>query len=89
MDKMSEHLATGIMVYSLVNRTCCFNHVLNLVGKALLKQFDMKKQDAIEGSEDLSQEEQALLDLAQGIDDKELTMVEETHEGGDDDGDGN
>ena len=87
MDKMSEHLASEVMSYSSVNRTRCFNHILNLVGRALLKQFDIKKVHATDGSEDLSQEEQDLLDLAQGINDEELTMPEGSYEGDDGDGD--
>jgi hypothetical protein len=44
MDKMSEYLEREVAAYLTVNRTRCFNHILSLTGKALLKQFDVKKQ---------------------------------------------
>jgi hypothetical protein len=75
MDKMSESLEMDLLAYSSVNRTRCFNHILNLVGKALLKQFDVKKKgDDI----NLSNEEKALLELAEGLDQEELTMALDT-----------
>ena len=83
MDKMSEYLATEVITYSSVNRTRCFNHILNLVGKALLKQFDVKKTCNTDG-DNLSAKEQALLDLAEGIEDEELTMATKTEIDGED-----
>jgi hypothetical protein len=83
MDKMSEYLETEILTYSSVNRTRCFNHILNLVGKALLKQFDVKKTCNTDDN-NRSAEEQALLDLAEGIEDEELTMALETEMDGED-----
>lgn len=44
MDKMSEYLKGEVVVYSTVNHTHCFNHILSLTSKALLKQFSIKKQ---------------------------------------------
>ncbi|KAF8873647.1 hypothetical protein CPB84DRAFT_1657788, partial [Gymnopilus junonius] len=40
MDTLSEHLAQQVPAYSAVNRTRCFLHILNLVAKSLLRQFD-------------------------------------------------
>ena len=80
MDKMSKYISKKVAAYSHVNRTRCFNHVLNLTGKALLRQFDVKnKASDGDGNSDqaLSTEEQELLDLAEGIDDEELTMEDE------------
>jgi len=80
MDKMSKYLEKKVVAYSSVNHTCCFNHVLSLTGKALLRQFDVKNKvgNGNGNSEQvLSAEGQELLDLAEGIDDKELTMTQE------------
>jgi len=83
MDKMSEYLDKKVVAYLSVNRTCCFNHVLSLTGKALLKQFDiMKKNSDSEDGEDLDQvlspEKEELLELAEGIEEEELTMAPDT-----------
>ena len=77
MDKMSKYIGKRVAAYSHVNHTWCFNHVLSLTGKALLRQFDVKnKASDGDGNSDqaLSTEEQELLDLAEGINDEELTM---------------
>ena len=96
MDTLSEHLADQVASYSAVNRTRCFLHILNLVAKSLLRQFDVtpaqKETDSIEN--DLSPEEEDLLALAEDIDKEELTMAlqddanddEEAPEGDNDDG---
>ncbi|TFK60801.1 hypothetical protein BDN72DRAFT_746619, partial [Pluteus cervinus] len=40
-DKMVERLKTSLFPYfSLMNRVCCFLHVVNLVAKSFLHQFD-------------------------------------------------
>ena len=80
MDKMSKYLDKKMVAYSMVNHTHCFNHILSLTGKALLKQFNVKKQQGDEGNnldEILSAEENELLVLAAGIDDEELAMAQE------------
>jgi hypothetical protein len=78
MDKMSEYLDKKVMAYSSVNRTWCFNHILNLTGKAFLKQFDVKKKKGDNEDNDtnmvLSAEEEELLALAEGIEDKKMAM---------------
>lgn len=47
------------------NRTRCFAHIVNLIAKSLLRQFDLPKK---KGGEALDQTEQDLLDLAGDID---------------------
>ena len=76
MDTLSEHLAEQVPAYSTVNRTRCFTHILNLVAKSLLRQFDITKlKDS--SDKDLSPEEEHLLALAEGIDDEELIMAQQ------------
>jgi hypothetical protein len=55
-----------------VNCTCCFAHILNLVAKSLLKQFDMKWEK--KNDNDLNEDEQLLLALAENINKEELTV---------------
>lgn len=81
MDKMSECLEVELLEYSSVNRTRCFNHILNLIGKALLMQFDIKKKKGdTNDDDDLSDEETALLELAEDLDEEELTMRPDNNE---------
>jgi len=76
MDTLSKHLAEQVPGYSTVNRTRCFTHILNLVAKSLLRQFDVtKSKDS--SNKDLSPEEEHLLALAEGIDDEELIMAQQ------------
>ena len=95
MDTLSEYLAQKVLSYSMVNQTCCFLHILNLVAKSLLRQFDVTPRKETDGvDDDLSPEEEELLDLAEGLDKEELTMElqddanedEEAPEDDDDDG---
>jgi len=72
-DKMVEKLEDLLPVFSSSNHTRCFNHVLNLIAKSLLKQFDVAKTD-----DDLNEEEAKLLDLAKDLDGEELTVAQET-----------
>lgn len=74
-DAMSTELDHMLTKYSPVNRTRCFAHILNLVTKSLLKQFDVKQED--KKQDDLTDDEQALLDLAGNIEQEELTMTQE------------
>ena len=61
------------------NRTRCFLHIINLVAKTLLKQFDVPNKKGPDG--ELSEADQALEEmlqsLAEGIDLEELTTVAE------------
>jgi hypothetical protein len=45
------------------NQTRCFAHILNLIAKTIIKQFDAPKKNFIDHSDD----EQMLVDLAKGI----------------------
>ena len=53
------------------NRTWCFTHILNLVAKSILKQFDLPKAKADEA---LDAAAQALADLAGDIEVEEELM---------------
>jgi hypothetical protein len=53
------------------NRTRCFTHILNLVAKSILKQFDLPKAEADEA---LDAAAQALADLAGDIEVEEELM---------------
>ena len=95
MDTLSKYLSQKVLSYLTVNQTRCFLHILNLVAKSLLHQFDMTPQKETDGvDDDLSPEEEELLDLAEGLDKEELTMElqddanedEEAPEDDDDDG---
>src|ERR1700731_1696433 len=52
------------------NQTCCFLHILNLIVKTVIKQFDTPRK-VREGS---SGEEQELADLVRGIEFEETEM---------------
>ena len=58
---MVSELETLIPEFSAVNHTHCFLHVNNLVGRSLVKQFDIPKKVA--GSEN-DEKDDELLDLA-------------------------
>ena len=46
-DKMVEELAKHMMEFPRqANCTCCFAHIINLVAKSLLKQFDLPENKA-------------------------------------------
>ena len=74
-DIMSTKLDHMLTKYSPINCMQYFAYILNLVAKSLLKQFDVKKDDKKE--DDLTDDKQALLDLAGNIEHKELTMMQE------------
>jgi hypothetical protein len=74
-DTMITELDHMLTKFSPINRTCCFAHILNLVAKSLLKQFDVKHEK--KDNNDLNEDEQLLLALAENIDEEELTVVQE------------
>jgi hypothetical protein len=74
-DTMVEELETRLTKFSTVNRTRCFAHILNLVAKSLLKQFDVKPSKKKDN--DLSDDEKSLLDMAKDIEVEEHTMAQE------------
>ena len=69
----------------VTNWTWCFLHIVNLIAKQLLKQFDVprKNADAV-----LDEVERELWELAEGLDIEELVTWEE-QEGEDDEDDDN
>jgi hypothetical protein len=80
-DTMASELDKELMVFSPVNRTRCFAHILNLVAKSLLKQFDIKQDE--KKDDDLDSDEQSLLAFAGDIRDKELAMAQENDDDND------
>lgn len=62
------------------NRCCCFLHIVNLITKSLLKQFDVPKKSADAALNDAERE---LINLAVGIDVEEMVTIAEQGAGGD------
>ena len=66
---MIDALADDLPDFSQANRTCCFLHIVNLIAKTLLKQFDVPGKQA----EDVANEaERLLLKLVKDIDIEEM-----------------
>lgn len=90
---MIEHLSTLIEYFpGAANQTRCFAHILNLVVKSVLCQFDTPKKRAADGdSRDLDDASNALAALAQELEDTETEADDGSEEGddngGEDDGD--
>src|SRR5258706_15650722 len=74
IDALAELLIT---FPGAANRTRCFTHILNLVVKVILRQFDVPKAKA---GQALDAAAQALADLAGNIEMEEVEM----DQGGDD-----
>jgi hypothetical protein len=72
-NTMVEELDNILTSFSPVNRTRCFTHILNLVSKSLLRQFDVKKDD--KSGRDIDDNERVLLDLAGDIEHEESDMA--------------
>jgi hypothetical protein len=69
---MIDVLAELVVAFpGAANRTRCFAHILNLVIKVILRQFDVPKAKADEA---LDVATQALVDLAENIDMEEVAM---------------
>jgi hypothetical protein len=75
-EKMTRHLESLLPDYSSTNRARCFMHILNLVAKSLLKQFDVCKTS--KADEELNEEEAELLNLAGDLDAEDLTTTQES-----------
>ena len=56
------------------NQTRCFAHVLNLVVKSILQQFDLPK---FKSSKSLDDRSKALLSLARNVEDEEDVLLKE------------
>jgi hypothetical protein len=80
-NTMIEELENSLTGFSAVNHTC-FAHILNLVAKSLLKQFDVKP-DKKNDDDDLNDDERSLLDMAGDIEAEERITAQEMD---DDDG---
>jgi len=89
---MIEHLATLIENFpGMANQTRCFSHILNLVAKSILRQFDVSKKTADGDSPDLDDATDALAALAQELEDS-VAQVNDIEDGDKDkvgDGDDN
>ena len=68
-DTMINKMDMMLTWFSSVNCTHCFAHILNLVTKSLLKQFDVKQDEKKDG--DLNDDEQMLLAIAGDIEEEE------------------
>jgi hypothetical protein len=80
---MIDALAGLVVAFpGATNRTRCFTHILNLVVKVILRQFDTPKARADEALDAASL---ALVDLAGDIEAEEAVM-DERDDGEDDDG---
>ena len=66
---MINHLAILLKAFpGLANHTCCFTHILNLVTKCILKQFDAPKKQK---SDDDDMDEEDATDLQVALDELE------------------
>jgi hypothetical protein len=86
---MVKELAKSLPNWDVAKRTRCFAHIINLVAKSLLKQFDVVKKPA-EGEEEsadlnISDDEREFQELAAGLDEEERQILEETDDADDDD----
>jgi len=73
---MVEKLEDLLPTFSFSNCARCFTHVLNLIAKSLLKQFDVTKES--QSDDELNEEEAELLNLAKDLETEELTTAQET-----------
>jgi hypothetical protein len=74
-DTMIEELSKLLRDFpGEANCTRCFLHIVNLVAKQLLKQFDVPRKDA---DSVLNEAEKELFNLAAGIDIEELVTAAE------------
>ena len=88
---MVEHLATLVENFpGAANQTRCFTHILNLVAKSVLRQFDVAKKTA-DDPPDLNEAFDALALLAEELEDSGIPAdneEEDDGEGADDNDDG-
>ena len=65
---MIKHLSTLVENFpSTTNQTHCFTHILNLVAKSILHQFELKKKTRDGEAEDIDNATKALAALAQEL----------------------
>ena len=83
-DAMIDALADLVIAFpGAANQTRCFTHILNLVVKVILCQFDVPKSKK---GEVLDVASQALVDFAGDIEMEEAVMDERENDDDDDDG---
>lgn len=87
---MIQHLANILSDFpGEANRTRCFTHILNLVARCIMRQFDVpknsKQADNTNGVEDMAD---ALAELENELDDENGGVVEDDRESDDDSLDG-
>ena len=75
-EKMADEMEHLLPAFSSGNRVRCFTHVLNLIAKSLLKQFETAKKSENE-DDDFTEEEAELLTLAENLDEEEFSAAEE------------
>ena len=83
---MIKHLSTLIEYFpGAANQTRCFTHILNLVVKSVLSQFDTPKKVAGGDLRDLENASDALAVLAQELEGTETQADDGSEEGDDED----
>jgi len=86
-DKMIEHLATLIESFpGAANQTRCFTHILNLVAKSVLRQFEAPKSKGGNILDDAARELAAIFD---DLEDDDMELDGADNEGNKDGGEGN
>jgi hypothetical protein len=88
-DTMIEHLATLVDSFpGASNQTRCFTHILNLVAKSVLRQFDMpKKKKGDDSDSELDDASRVLAALAEELELAPEGGNDDIDKGGDDLGD--
>jgi len=84
-DTITTELDDILPAFNGINRTCCFLHIVNLVMKSLLRQFEAMKKLRGDNT-DLSKEEQEQLQLKEDLETEELITIEKANEDEDEDG---
>jgi hypothetical protein len=74
-DTMATELGALLTAFSPVNRIRCFAHVINLISKSLLKQFDVKPEEDDFHDDD---DNPPLFELAKDIETEEIMAAQET-----------
>lgn len=76
-DVLIEKLADIVEEFpGQANQTRCFNHVISLVARSIVKVFDTPQKKGDRNAEGLSTEEELLLKLAEGIEREESVTRE-------------
>jgi hypothetical protein len=82
-DKMIDHLATLIDTFpGAANQTRCFTHILNLVAKSVLRQFEVPKTKARDDCDNAAKELAATFDELEDAEDDD-EVFNDSADGGD------